>query len=255
MLGELIGRIRALDVSTAIAPNDLMYHPDYPGHYFGVGRSAIRVITSALLARLEYFCGEEEIASILDFGCGHGRVARFLRAAFPRSDIVVCDYDPTGTGWCVDNFGCRAVDDPPPESFDLVWLGSVFTHLPATIAEHVLSKAAGALRPNGMLLFTSQGRYSDLWHAVERDNQPYGITRDLWEQIVTGLHDHGYGYADYPGQKDYGVTMIHPTWFQQRMLASRDFVQILFQEKGWDNHQDVHGFVRLNILDARKGPL
>jgi SAM-dependent methyltransferase len=253
MLDDLLKRIRTLDVSREIAPNDLMYHPDHPDHYFDVGRSAIRVILSALLARFEYFGGDTEIAKILDFGCGHGRVARYLRAAFPHAELAVCDYDPTGVAWCVEHFGCRAIAEPAPESFDLVWLGSVFTHLPPAISERVLAAAAGALRTNGVLVFTSQGRYSRLRHEAEPDKPPYGIGRDLMDRIVTGLRVSGYGFAEYPGQKDYGVTMIHPAWFQQRILSSPGFVHILFQEKGWDNHQDVHGFMRTNLLDPRKG--
>jgi hypothetical protein len=106
-----------------------------------------------------------------------------------------------------------------------------------------------------VLLFTSQGRYSDLDSAADPNKQAYGIDRGLLAQIVAGLHTQGYGYAAYPGHTDYGVTMIHPAWFQQRMLYSKDFLQILFQEKGWDNHQDVYGFARLNVLETRHGPL
>nr|WP_294508417.1 class I SAM-dependent methyltransferase [uncultured Rhodopila sp.] len=255
MLDGLIEKIRALEVSRAIAPNDLMYHPDFAEHYYGVGRSATRVMLTALLARCEYFGGDTPIGRILDFGCGHGRVTRYLRKAFPDAEIAVCDYDSTGVDWCVEHFGCRAIAEPPPGSFDLVWLGSVFTHLPAVITEAVLATVAAAVRPNGMLIFTSQGRYSDMRSAAEPDAQPYGIDRDRWARIVLGLHADGYGFAEYPGQQDYGVTMIRPDWFQRRMLADESFVQISFQEKGWDNHQDVYGFARLELLDARKGSL
>ncbi len=253
MVDDLLQRIRALNVSRDVAPNDLMYHPDHPDHYFSVGRSAIRVILSALLARSEYYGGDTEITRILDFGCGHGRVARYLRAAFPSADLAVCDYDPTGVAWCVEHFRCRAITEPSPESFDLVWLGSVFTHLPAVITERVLRLATGALRPNGMLVFTAQGRYSRLRHEAEPDKQYYGIGPDLMDRIVAGLRASGYGFAEYAGQRDYGVTMIHPAWFQQRVLSSPGFVHIMFQEKGWDNHQDVYGFMRTDLLDARKG--
>ncbi len=253
MLSDLLQSIRALDVSRDIAPNDLMYLPDYPDHYFNVGRSAIRVILAALLARFEHHGGDAEIADVLDFGCGHGRVARYLRAAFPAAGLAVCDYDPTGVAWCVEHFGCQAIAEPAPESFDIVWLGSVFTHLPAAISDHVLTVVAGALRPNGILVFTSQGRYARMRHEAEPEMKPYGIGADLMDRIVGGLDSDGYGFAEYPGQRDYGVTMIHPAWFQQRMLSSPNFVQILFQEKGWDNHQDVYGYVRADVLDARKG--
>ena len=253
MVDDLLERIRALDVSRDIAPNDLMYSADHPDHYFGVGRSAIRVILSALLARAEYYGGDTKVTRVLDFGCGHGRVARYLRAAFPHADLAVCDYDQTGVAWCVKHFGCQAIIEPSPGSFDLVWLGSVFTHLPAAVSEQLLSSVTSALRPNGILVFTAQGRYSRLRHEADPKTLHYGIGSDLMDRIVARMRASGYGFAEYPGQKDYGVTMIHPAWFQQRLLSGGEFMQILFQEKGWDNHQDVYGFMRTDVLDARKG--
>ena len=78
---------RAADgrVSRVVSRQDEMWAID-AGGYFAVGRSALECVLTALLhSRLPI------ATSILDFGCGHGRVARDLRAAFPDAAITFSD--------------------------------------------------------------------------------------------------------------------------------------------------------------------
>jgi cyclopropane fatty-acyl-phospholipid synthase-like methyltransferase len=55
-------------------------------HYFAVGKSALNVIQATLV-----LAGVNSPKTILDFGCGAGRVTRWLRAAFPDAKISACD--------------------------------------------------------------------------------------------------------------------------------------------------------------------
>lgn len=48
-------------------------------HYFMVGRSALRCVEVAM-----FTAGKTRDARILDLSCGHRRVMRWLRAAFPK---------------------------------------------------------------------------------------------------------------------------------------------------------------------------
>jgi hypothetical protein len=34
-----------------------------------------------------------------------------------------------------------------------------------------------------------------------------------------------------------------------------EFVRVLLQEKGWDNHQDVQGFMRSPLMETRRSRL
>ena len=76
---------------------------------------------------------------ILDFPCGHGRVLRYLRAEFPQAEITACDLLRDGVDFCAANFGAIPVySDPDPsriglprDAFDLIWVGSLFTHFDA----------------------------------------------------------------------------------------------------------------------------
>jgi hypothetical protein len=112
-------------------------------HYFYVGRSNLLTVLNVLSVRSTYRGGDAPIRDILDFGCGHGRVTRWFVAAFPKAQIHITDYQKTAVEFCVANFGCRATDNEIPAArFDLVWLGSVFTHLPSQIVEPLLETTA-----------------------------------------------------------------------------------------------------------------
>ncbi|NIQ58735.1 MAG: class I SAM-dependent methyltransferase, partial [Gemmatimonadetes bacterium] len=59
-------------MSTATHPGDTMYEVGRGLHYLSVGLSALRCV-EAVRGRAR------EPRHVLDFGCGYGRVLRFLR--------------------------------------------------------------------------------------------------------------------------------------------------------------------------------
>jgi SAM-dependent methyltransferase len=238
-------QLNNLQICEAISPADMMHVEGWKSHYFSVGRSALRAILAGSFARVQYPGADTPIDTILDFGCGHGRVARFLRAGFPEARIDVTDYDPGAVAWCVEHFGCKGITEPAPDSYDLIWLGSVFTHLPGSVADTLLAQVSQALKPNGIILFSIQGRYV---RTVQRGRPGYGLSADIIGQICDEAEASGYGYADYPGQTNYGVSIADPAWFQRRMLADGSCMQIIQQERALDNHQDVLGFIRRGVL-------
>src|SRR5882672_2627015 len=103
-----------LAISDEIAPKDGMYNGNLT-HYMGVGYSALRCIGSNLLV-----AGVAEPARILDLPCGHGRVMRALRAAFPAAEITGCDLDQDGVAHCGRVFGATGVvSEEEPRSIRL----------------------------------------------------------------------------------------------------------------------------------------
>jgi SAM-dependent methyltransferase len=227
--------------------------------YFGVGRSALLAIMTALSARLGYAGGDQTVTRILDYGCGHGRVARYLRAAFPDAEVNVSDLDRAGVQWCVDQFGCVDMGASiMPQSYDVIWLGSVFTHLREAAAQELLAMLKTGVRANGVLIFTSQGRFAAL-RAEQRiraqaSSVPgsYHVDPASLAQMVQEFQQTGYGFASYAKQPGYGASIVKQAWYHDHVVDA-DFLQISAQEKGWDNHQDVQAFMRTSILDPRKG--
>ena len=74
----LVDYVMTLNPPRDIADKDTMFGGNRQ-HYFGVGRSAIMSILSAMTLRTAYLGGEQLPQTILDFGAGYGRVARYLR--------------------------------------------------------------------------------------------------------------------------------------------------------------------------------
>jgi len=106
----------------------------------------------------------EEIESVLDFGCGCGRVTRWWRD-FPGS-LAGSDLDPQAVVWCRRNLPFARFEvnglEPPlvfeDGSFDLVYALSVFTHLTADLQLAWRDELRRVLRPTGVLLMTTHGR-------------------------------------------------------------------------------------------------
>jgi hypothetical protein len=61
--------------------------------------------------------------------------------------------------------------------------------------------------------------------------------------LLSQFRENGYGYADYPNQNGYGISVVS----HERMLAlaesAGNWHEVVFVERAWDGHQDVYGFV------------
>lgn len=118
-----------------------------------------------------------QLGSVLDFGCGVGRILRHLKGMKgPR--FYGTDYNPRLIEWCKRNlraaeFGTNTLDGPlayAPESFDLAYAFSVFTHLTEPLQFHWMGELARVLKPGGFLYFTAHGaRYLDKLNPAERE--------------------------------------------------------------------------------------
>jgi SAM-dependent methyltransferase len=102
--------------------------------------------------------------SILDFGCGCGRITRWWEDV-EGPKVFACDPHPALAGWCRSNLPFADVvvsgDNPPlpyPDAaFDFVYALSIFTHLPEDRAVRWMTELRRVIRPGGLLLFTTAG--------------------------------------------------------------------------------------------------
>lgn len=70
------------EIERLVISDEISLDESVPGareHYFMVGRSALRCVEVAM-----FTVGKTRAARILDLSCGHRRVMRWLRAAFPK---------------------------------------------------------------------------------------------------------------------------------------------------------------------------
>jgi SAM-dependent methyltransferase len=234
-------------VGKHISPADFSAVGGREEHYFRVGRSAVECIQKALdIASIS----PHRIKRILDLPCGHGRVLRYLKAAFPEAEITACDLLRDGVDFCSSIFGATALyscDEPEdiplePGSFDLIWVGSLYTHLDAPLWPRFLAVLRNSLCPGGLLVFTTHGR-----NAYQRviGGTTYGISYWRVTLLAYRYERTGFSYTKYPGSESYyGLSLSHPAWVTHQLTAVGGLRLVSLSEESWDQHQDVFACIR-----------
>jgi trans-aconitate methyltransferase len=214
-------------------------------HYFYGGRSAMRVIADSLIA-----ADAPLPARIMDFPCGHGRVLRFLRSAFPNATIYGGDLNQSGVAFCAERFNAlpiisqvnlAAVD--LPQSLDLIWCGSLATHLPEANCLLLFKRLIDALAPGGVAGITVCARGMD--YAQKHIFKT--IADAQYERIEKQWVQTGFGYGDYPGAQGYGMTFVDLRWIQKIMDQRTDAYLLNYSEKGWHGGQDIVWIVKRSL--------
>ncbi|MEO9112709.1 MAG: class I SAM-dependent methyltransferase [Lacunisphaera sp.] len=229
-----------LGVSREIAPGDEMFFGN-EDHYFDVGVSALHVIETALFAaRMD----RSVIKTVLDLPCGFGRVTRFLKQAFPQARLTACDLNREGVDFCAKAFGATPVMSdvevgqiPPLGKYDLIWCGSLLTHLSEEKITAFIQLFQRSLQPNGILVFTSHGRRSAA--ELAEGKHQYGLNHQQIETLLASYRQRGFAYVDYSGQADYGISLIQPSFILAHIVENSTWQLLGYHETGWDKRQDV----------------
>ena len=232
------------DVSQEISDEDENVQNDSKDklqQYLFGGRSALKLCIDSLAQ-----ANAKPPRRILDFPCGHGRVLRFFKEAFPEAELFASDLNETGLEYCKAKFGAQTfashVDINAielPKDIDLIWCGSLLTHFSAERTKLMISKMLDSLAPDGLCLFTTHGRmYPRFIAGVHKM-----INTELWDSIQRDYYRTGFGYKAYPTPRwteaQYGISMTSPGWIFD-FLHERDDVTVLrYSEKGWHGQQDV----------------
>jgi len=226
-------------VDRTIGDGDEMFRGDLDS-YLSVTYSAVAEIAHAMTA-----CGRTSFERILDLPCGHGRAMRGLKAAFPEAELVGCDINRPGVDFCARQFGSIPVySDPDPAriplegSFDLIWVGSLLTHLDADACLAFLELFRHRLSDGGLLVFSSHGR-----NAVKRwpteDRRMAGIIKDFQRR--------GFGYRDHAGAVGYGTSAFTAAWISDVLARWTDLMLIGYVERGLADHQDLVSVLKTDV--------
>lgn len=211
-----------------------MYLGD-PAHYFWVGLSAMRCVQEGTIA-----AGAAPPARVLDFAGGYGRVLRFLRAGHPDAEIAHEDTDRRAHAFCARQFEAH----PPRGEYDLIWCGSLITHLDADAITALLSRFEGALSHGGVAVVTAHGEF-----AAGHEDTLAPLGPDERAAALAGFETTGFGYADYPGLPGYGASFTSPGWLEST-AAAVGLQHAWTSEQAWANHQDAHAFVRTQSRES-----
>lgn len=229
---------RGLEINTVLARDDLMFQGDAEA-YLAVGRKAVDAILGILAKH-----GPRDVRKVLDFGCGHGRVLRYLRGVFPEAEITAADRLDAGVDFCAQTLGAKPlylereigkveIDD----RFDLVWAGSVATHLDWQEILAMLDYLAATLADHGLLIFSTHGQLAYEW--LKKSELDYGLEEHRRIRCLQQYEEAGFAYADYPGMSDYGVSFTSEA--SARQLVEEAQLELLdLLVRGWgEGHHDL----------------
>ena len=163
---------------------------------------------------------------ILDFGCGCGRTLVHMRNLAPNAKIDGIDIDATAIEWCKQNLNYASFSlsketppiDYPANTFDFIYVVSVFTHLDEDYQFLWLDELRRLVKPGGIVLLTVNGT------DTNRKNSNKGFVFE--RTYETGLF---------------------PAWYQNT-YHSRDYVSANFSKyfevlghfsRSMNAHQDV----------------
>lgn len=179
-----------------------------------------------------------EFHSILEFGCGYGRLTQYLFELAPEAKVFGCDICPDDIARCRRRYpqGHFIVNRAAPplaladNLCDLIFSYSVFTHLSEANHKAWLRELARVLKPGGFMLQTTHSalalRLISLF-SPERLSA-YGLGTTVKEFLAS---DKEYHYVPYSSDRpEYGLSVMSReyvvrTWPEASGLALVDYVE------------------------------
>lgn len=231
-----LGHIR---LNRTVSPLDSMRDPKYPDQYYDIGARALDLILFA-----SELCDKPHYPRILDLPCGYGRVLRWLRAQYDYADITACDLETRGVDFCAAEFRAKPVYSQPDlrrvafeQPFDLIWVGSLFTHLPRDQWLATLNRLIEWTAECGIVIFTTHGRcYGSSLARGRKD-----IVGDVnVPALLTQFASEGFGYQPYFESEDglYGVSLTSSEWVHGQLQRNPHVIVRAHLEEAW-GMQDV----------------
>lgn len=156
--------------------------------------------------------GIDAYARLLDWGCGCGRLLRYLDG-LSSTQVTGADIDEDNLAWCATHLPfVRTQPIPlhppttfPAASFDLIIGISIFTHLSEAVQLEWLEELRRVAVPGGVLLLSIHGPAATaqrhdllLWRHVEKHGFADGRSADLDEVLAdrcyyrNAYHSHHY---------------------------------------------------------------
>lgn len=232
--------LRHLQPNRTLSPRDGMVSPGLEDQYFDLGRRALDLILFS--AEL---CDKPHYPDILDLPCGHGRVLRWLRAQYHYANITACDLERDGVDFCARELGAIPVYSEPDlrqlpfkSQFDLIWVGSLVTHLNQERWLRTLDCLVKWTRECGVIVFSTQGRTVSSLLARGRRNVAENIDKAALIEEYTRT---GFAYQRYfesTPEEDYGLTLTSPEWLMRVLQRYPDVIMRAYLEEAW-GMQDI----------------
>ena len=219
--------------TTEIHKNDIMFLFSLYHHYGDWGKALEEYMeTGYQMAQTLSDIAKNhdvEIGNVLDFGSGYGRVSRFFKVTFPGSKISVSEVKSQSLAFQRDVFGYTPIEhteDPSsfvaPQEYDLIFAGSVFTHLPKIRFVEWLRLLISCLSKNGILVFSIH----NLLDLASPSSEPFVFVEHSEDQVMSEIGDrikdastYGSAYVDIDTLKD---------WIQGEQGVTKEIIRLGF---------------------------
>lgn len=205
-----------------IPPADLMFRVSGgidPGPFLQSGRESVEDFAAVLASLGRTYA---DFDHMLDFGCGCGRVLRWLVADRP-THISGTDIDAPAVQWVLENMpgvDARTNEGLPPlefadQTFDLVIGYSIFSHLDETYQDRWLSELRRVTKPGAIVLLTVQGAFN--WaYSVEH---PLKAVPEL-EDMKAELHAKGFLFWKNTTNDGHFPEFYQSTWHRRTYVEA-----------------------------------
>jgi len=186
--------------------------------------------------------------AVMDFGCGWGRIIRFFMKDIEPQNLFGVDHSQEVIRACQEgNKWCKfAVIDPfPPtlfldRSFDLVYLYSVFSHLPEEMHWAWLKEFRRLLTPAGMLIATTFPRDFIRDCKTMRDDPQFGTKPQWAKETAKAFMDTDAALAEYDrGKFCYSSRGAEGRW----SFWGEACIPRLYVEKRWRELFDIAEYI------------
>jgi hypothetical protein len=162
-----------------------------------------------------------EHKAVLEFGCGCGRIMRWMEGYAGGVELFGTDIDARAIEWAQENLSFARFDvngAVPPTGyadgqFDLILNHSVFTHLDAHYQDLWLDELARIAAPDALLLLSVHGEHA--YNEAERALEPGSPKRQEWRDTlerdgILFIADDNYVGSAFP---DFYHTAFHAPWY------------------------------------------
>lgn len=173
-------------------------------------------------------------ASVLEFASGHGRFTRHLVKALGAervtvSDIVADAVDFSQRTFGVKGFASASVPEQVrwPRQYELVFVLSLFSHLPRSTWTRWLQVLRDAVAPGGLLVFSTHGVKAADFDSVKLDDDGFFFAPSS-ESNAIDANEYGTAFTS----ERFVLDRIAETWGSDA-LRHRSLVHF------W-NHQDAY---------------
>ncbi|EHL24498.1 type 12 methyltransferase [Acidovorax sp. NO-1] len=172
--------------------------------------------------------------SVLEFASGHGRFTRHLVKALGVDRVVVSDVVEDAVCFARETFGVQGfVSAPVPEQVqwdrqhDLVFVLSLFSHLPHATWSRWLERIYGMVSPGGVLVFTTHGAEAVRKQGVVLDENGYFFAPSSESQAIDG--------------QEYGTTFTSEAYVRAHIADHlRGATLLKFAPRQFWHHQDAY---------------